>query len=407
MNMSSLNQPTTDPYSDPHDPNTPPKKLIFSVLLGITVGFLIGAAILVLIRVIESETDGMNALIVCLQVFAPLALLTGFVWFFGRSNASGGMHLPLLLSALLIGGAVAGAISQMVPSEQQLAQTILSENRELFHTRAAQLAELHMLVESVPVGTAGDATTDEQKTALQELEMDVRNTDHPRGPEWNTLLTCKAEYARLKKDTDPQSIMDDWDRPNREFPRDDRYKYSSDSEVDAIAVYAHSDDYVWMDELQRSLDDAQKMRYVIYLRVAKENSPVLTGEEFQGGFKSGDAFIYDLEKSEMVSSFSFAATNSERVEYTYAENENVAGKESSAMQSVIDDLDKNLWPAFWNRLHQLAPKTKSDYSDLELPYKPTALAQAYLIWQEKKKADEEAAVKVEAELKAKGLDGKF
>ena len=95
------------------------------------------------------------------------------------------------------------------------------------------------------------------------------------------------------------------------------------------------------------------------------------------------------------------------MEFTYAENASVAGKADSAMHSVLDDLNKNLWPAFWVRLHELAPKTKSDYSELQLPYKPVALNQAALNWLRKKNSDEEAAAKVQAELKAEGLEGKF
>ena len=399
-----------------------PKRWFFSLLIGLSIGFLIGATALVVIRGMESESDGMAALFSSLAIFAPIAIATGIVGFLGRSAKNPGsvnaddetpnsqtprMHKPLALTAFALGCGAAAALAVVVPTEQTLLDRKLAEHRPHIQKQAAMLADFRDQVDAIELGTAGDLLTDESKQNLKAIRFDFRDSDYPRIESWNTLLSSQAEYARLKKDTNPDEIMDSWDRPNPRFLRADRYQYSSDSRVDHLAQLAYGDGYLFEDELSESIFDAEHMKYVIFVRVVDENPPVLTGEEFEGGFISAEAFVFDVEDSKIVAAFPFAATNSERVEYSYAENESVTGQADSAIHSVVEDLHKNLWPAFWVRIHELAPESKSDYSELKLPYKPVALASAYLNWQKQKQAEKETENKINSELKSQGLELNF
>ncbi|WP_146521376.1 DMT family transporter [Stieleria varia] len=383
--------------------DAPKRKNLLSILLGFTVGFLLAAAAIVLIRGMDSETDGMNALIAALSIFVPAFLLTMVVWFVQRKGERRPLHWPL---ALLCGAVGLGGASMLwftVPTQEQVRQEYLAKHSDILKRRANQFAKIKTAVESVPPGSLLETITDEQREELKTLQLDFRNTKPPRQETWNTLLTCEAEYARVAADTDPDSVMNSWDRPSRKFPRKDRYQYTSDSEVDQIADYAFGDPYFGIWELEDTVKDAKKMKYVVYVRMTDQELPVLTGQEFRGGFRSAEAFVYDLDAEKIASAFTFSATNSEQVDYQYQENAGVAGKTNSAMNSVIEDLNNNMWPAFWNRIHQVAPESKSEFENLELPYKPLSLAEAFLNWKRKSDADKEKAKKIQAELEAQGV----
>ena len=113
---------------------------------------------------------------------------------------------------------------------------------------------------------------------------------------------------------------------------------------------------------------------------------------------SGEAFCFELEGKRLIAGFSFAATNSERVNYTYEKNSSVTSVANSAMHSLQEDLILSAWPAFWQKLHQSARAADSANKELDLPFKPLALDEAKVAWMRKQIEEVVREQKVKEEL---------
>ncbi len=367
---------------------------------------------MLLVRAMGSESDGMRVLYHLLAVLVPALVLVLVGWVvrkrWKRSGRAGGISKMAAGLCGVVGLASGAALWVTVPTEFGIAEKMVEESRDLILGRAGQLAACRDLMESVPVGGLAGQLSAEQFAELEAVEMDFEHSDKELPSEWNALFTVDSDYARLKVDTDPDSIMDPWNRPTPAFyrPSDYRYSYDLKGKVDDIADLAYGDAAQWRSNLEILLAELKQLKYVVIVRKMGWNAPLLTGDRFANGYAEWEAFCFDLGGRRLIGGFVFAATNSEKVSYNYAKNAHVTAQADSAGKALEDDLEKNGWPAFWHRLHEVAKRAKSPYSGEKLPYQGLALAEAMLIMKAKQRVDAERAKAVEEKLRAENLPEK-
>lgn len=358
----------------------------FLLVLGCTIAAILAAGVVILIRVAESETDGMNALLQSLKILSPLLLVLVAAFVMRRKSSSPG-HFSKRMAAYcaMAGLSAGGAIWVTSPTQRAIADKLLEDNRELFQERAGQLAACRAQLDDYPVGTLGQTITAEQLAEFQSVKMNLNQSRHKLAEGWNTLLAADTDFVRLKPGTDPNDIMLGYDRPKPSFRSPDTYEYASEfnGKVDELAEAVYGAPYLWRREAEELVETFTPLRYLVIVRAGDTNPPVLTGEQFVPGYFSGEAFCFDLDGKRLIAAFSFAATNSESVEYTYKENSSVTAVANTAMHSLREDLIKSAWPAFWRKFHQLADAAVSPNKNLELPFTALALNEAKLAWMRK------------------------
>ena len=392
-----------------HDPagkggrNTAGSSFLFSALLGFTIAFFLAAGTVVLLRVIESETDGMNAFIQALMVLGPaLLLLVAAIVVRKKSKSKRRFSKQVAGVCAVVGLAAGAALWVTSPTQRELADKLLEDNAVLFKQRAEQLAACRAQLDDYPPGTLGGKISAEQLVGLKSVKMNLNRSDYELSDGWNTLLATDTDFARLKPGSDPDDIMDRFDRPKPSFRSPDTYAYAPEfnGKIDELADSAYGDPYLWRREAEELVATFKPLRYLVIVRAADINQPLLTGEEFIPGYFSGEAFCFDLEEKRLIAGFLFAATNSERVSYTYEKNSNVTSVANSAMHSLQEDLTLAAWPAFWRKFHQLAQTAVSPNKELELPFKPLALREAKVAWMRKRIEEAVREQQVQEELES-------
>ncbi len=396
-------------FKDGSGEGSEPTGRIFSVLLGFTLGFLISAGVVVLLRTMISESDGTRALNQSLVIFVPSLILLVIALIVRKITKSAkGLSRPVGLIGGVIGIFYGAAIWVTVPTNKQIATEMLAGNRDLIRARAAALAGCRAQLDAIPAGTLGERITEAQLAELKGVAMDFRHNEYHLPETWNAILTVDTDYARLKPETDPDTIMDTWARPDSAFfPHGDfRHTHDLRDFVDNAAVAAYGSAYLWPDTLERQITELKQLKYLVILRLVKRNPPLLTGDEFKYGYIEGEAFCFDLEAKRLIAGFPFAATNSDEVNYNYAQNANVMAQADSAGAALSEDLDKNGWNAALHRLQVLAEGTLSPVSEEKLPYTELSLAEAMLVFNEKQRMDQEREKAVREKLQAVGEPAK-
>jgi len=405
MNKSYERKPNKDDRR--HDPSdTGGEKragssFLFSALLGFTIAFFLAAGTVVLIRVIESETDGMNALIQALIVLGPAILLLVIAIVVRKKSKTKRRFSKQVAIVGTVAGLAAGAALWVTsPTERGMADKLLEDNATLFRQRAEQLAACRAQLDDYPPGSLDQKVTAEQMAELATVKMNLSRSKYALSEGWNTLLAADTDFARLKPGTAPDDIMDRFDRPKPSFRSPDTYAYGSDfnEKIDELAAAAYGDPYLWLRDAEELVETFTPLHYLVIVRVADINPPLLTGEQFIPGYFSGEAFCFELEGKRLIAGFSFAATNSERVNYTYEKNSSVTSVANSAMHSLQEDLILSAWPAFWQKLHQSAGAADSANKELELPFKSLALDEAKVAWMRKQIEEVVREQKVKEEL---------
>jgi len=405
MNKSYERKPDRDDRR--HDPSgkgggkTAGSSFLFSTLLGFTIGFFLAAGTVVLLRVIESETDGMNALIQALIVLVPAIVLLVVPIVIRKTSKPKKRFLKQVAGVGAVAGLAAGAALWVTsPTQRGLADKLLEDNETLFGQRAEQLAACRAQLDDYPPGSLDQKITAEQMAELAMVKMNLNRSKYALSEGWNTLLAADTDFARLKPGTAPDDIMDRFDRPKPSFRSPDTYAYGSDfnGKIDELADAAYGDPYLWLRDAEELVETFTPLRYLVIVRLADINPPLLTGEQFIPGYFNGEAFCFELEEKRLIAGFSFAATNSEHVNYTYEKNSSVTSVANSAMHSLQEDLVMGAWPAFWQKLHQFAPAAESANKELELPFKPLALDEAKVAWMRKQIEEVVREQKVKEEL---------
>lgn len=380
-----------------------PTAKVFSTLLGFTLGFLIAAGVVVLLRTMKSESDGTRVLEQSLLIFGPALLLLVIVGIVRKIRKSEkGVSRPVGLIGACIGIFYGAAIWVAVPSNEQIATEMLAANRDLIRARAAAMAECRSLLDGIPPGTLEERISEAQLAELKGVHMDFRHNQYQLDETWNAILTVDTDYVRLKPETDPETIMDSWDRPDASFfPHGDfRHTHDLRNFVDNAALSAYGSPFLWPDSMERQINELKQLKYLVILRLVERNPPLLTGDDFKYGYIEGEAFCFELEAKRLIAGFSFAATNSDEVKYTYAQNANVMAQAESAGAALSEDLDKNGWNAALHRLHQIAGGTLSPVGGEKPPYTELSLAEAMLVFKETQRMEREREKAVREKLDA-------
>ncbi len=359
--------------------SAPPVAL--STLTGVTIGVFIGGAVVVLVRAMESETDGTTALRQAMMILVPVIVLTVIARILHkRSKNERRVSKVIVMLGTVLGLGLGGVIWFTAPTQDGIAQQLRQDNMPLIRTRAEQLAACRAQIDDYPIGSLKTKITAAQLAEFKTVKMNLKRNRYRVSEGWNTLLTTDTDFARLKAGTPPDEVMDSNDRPKSSFRSPDVYSYSKEfcDDVEEIAAMAYGDPNVWPRRIEELVDVVVPMRYVIIIRMGDINPTVLTGKKYIAGYASGEAFCFELEKKRLIAAFSFETTNSTTVEYTFKKNDNVAAEASAAGTSLQEDLLKNTWPAFWQRFHSVATASVSSNQSLTLPFKHVALSEAKL-----------------------------
>jgi len=359
--------------------NRPP--LLLSALQGFTIGFFIAATVVVWIRVANSEKDGMSAFVQAMMILVPAIVLTVIARILHkRSKSEGRVSKSIARFAALLGLAAGSAIWVAAPTQHKIAQKLLDDHRSLLESRVEQLAACRSQIDAYPTGSLKKRITSEQLAELKTVKMNLKGSKYSLDEGWNALLTTDTDFSRLKPGTDPDEMMDASARPTSSFRSPNVYTYSRDfsKEIDELAIMINGDPYVWPRDVEELLEFFVPIRYVIIVRMGEINPSVLTGKQYVSGYVSGEAFCFELEKKRLIAAFTFETTNSTKIEYTYKKNANLTAVANSAGHSLEEDLLNNTWPAFWNKLHELATVSVSSNQTIKLPYQKVALDEARL-----------------------------
>ncbi|MEM7698329.1 MAG: hypothetical protein AAF236_08000 [Verrucomicrobiota bacterium] len=374
----------TDSRLNPTDPGI--TAYLRNVFLFLFLGGAIGGLAVGLFRAMESETDFFNAL----KIAGPcvVVLLFAFLLFhFLSPKSKARSPFRGKIGTLFVGVIGVGlATWTLAPTQQKLTREALAKNKDYFEERAAKffaikqaLADLPPASAILPGGFLGEVDQ------LADWSGDLRTSTGTRvyGIDFDTVLLEPGDFARLEIDRDPDEVKKPSDHADlRLLGIGSRQGSFYHSAIDELAQAAFGDPgYYSPDQPEDLLEFMKNVRQVVVVRMEEPSLPLLDeGGKFYPGFLAGQAHVFELETADLLGSFSFAATNSDSLQYSYRENAEATAKASSAMAALSADLERNGGKALLHRIHQIAPGVNTGYPEgsLEMPYGDDALAAALL-----------------------------
>ena len=354
-------------YMDADLLDVPPKKTLLSLAIGLTTGLALGAGAIVLLRGMESESDGLRALVPALAVVVPMLLVTVLLWWGQRGQTKRVMNKLAIFVAMIGGLGFGAAIGFVAPTERSIINAMLLENKPTIQGKAKALVKFWDQVNAFSHEPLDGGFAEQQLEELRLAPLNLIKGGYDLSGSWNTLLAVETDFARLKLDTDPDTIMQSWDRPKPLF-KTDRYKYSNESGVDQIASVAFGDSYLWTSEAQDFVAMMQQLEYVLIVRITDTKEAELGKDSYRPGLMRGQVFLFRFSDEQLVGGFDFVTTHSESIKYSFDETGTSEDEMESARNELKENLRDNAWPALCVKLHSVVESAISDFENLELPY---------------------------------------
>ena len=181
MSNSNAHSPFPDQPAEPPSPKT-----LLGAITGCGLGFFLGAGLVVLIRGLDSENDGLRALWYSLSILVPIFLVGWVVWFVQRKQ-SRPLNKTILGVALFGGLCLGGSVWLTVPTDWELEVAAMDAIRPPAARAANAFAKFREIIEAFPTDSV-DQITPEQIERLRKTPFNYLSGTYEINPDWNCLL---------------------------------------------------------------------------------------------------------------------------------------------------------------------------------------------------------------------------
>ena len=371
-----------------------------SLLFGVCIGLVMIAVPQILVRLTQNTAHGVLTAIWSAVTLAPVLVILIVTRYVQSSTKTRRYRRSLVLAGLVIGLIPGVLVYGMVKSEQQLTREFIEANRPLIEQRLSQLASVREQLDDFPRGSVSERITAEQITALKTTPFNLDFSKYDLPAEWDTLVTEESDYVHIKPGFQfgagkafegRYGRHTAWDREllDRQFKLEWQFNTGWRPRVDEYAGLMWDTTLLIREDIEHMVAEIEQLRYVVIVRMTDLNDAQLVGKQFLPGYYEGEVFCFDLENEKLIGAFPFATTNSKSVMTWNTEGASDAAKESGAVNSLEDDLKKNVFLAFWHQMHDIGESIASNRNVEPLPYDELALGEAKLIWQQSITAEKE------------------
>lgn len=332
-----------------------PTKRLSSFFFGWAVSFLLLGGSLALWRFTLSSKDGTEMLIVCSLVFF-LQMVAAVVAAWLTRKSIGQRSNLAIMCGLVFSIATAASLHAIVPmsdwnQKQREAKVMasLNQHRDLFEQRHEQLVWMLSEIDKME-NSWFELPMHEELTGAQ-MNFGEKNMDDVSVMP-NAVLHFREDFDDLVKQPSG-SIQDKYSEllrfsRGRILPVDD-----------LVEIVSHrSLAFLYPREVEEFLKIWKPLRFVWVSRFKTVTPPAVdpfNGSKFQPGYVSAESIGFDLYDKRILGWFEFAATNEDRIDYSFLEG---TGREIEAQTAVTRDLATNLEWVFFKRLKELAPETR-------------------------------------------------